>query len=58
MGKNSNEQKSNGQIATPFAQTYFHWTRSDLKLGEFIEVGFNSNYDREKMQNIFFYQQH
>ena len=41
MEKNNSELKSNEQSATPFAQTYFHGTRSDLKLGEFIKVGFN-----------------
>lgn len=27
--------------ATPFAQTYFHGTKADLKAGDLIEVGFN-----------------
>ena len=30
--------------ATPFAQTYFHGTRADLRVGERIEVGFASNF--------------
>lgn len=33
---------------TPFAQTFFHGTKADLKIGEFIEIGVNSNYGREK----------
>lgn len=41
-------QNSSGQGATPFAQTYFHGTKSDLKVGDFIEVGFNSNYGQRK----------
>lgn len=32
----------------PFAQTYFHGTKADLKLGDFIEVGINSNYGQKK----------
>jgi hypothetical protein len=30
--------------ATPFCQTYFHGTKADLKIGDFIEVGITSNY--------------
>ena len=29
---------------TPFQQTYFHGTKADLKIGELVEVGYNSNY--------------
>lgn len=36
--KNNSDKKTSGHGATPFAQTYFHGTRSDLKVGEFIEV--------------------
>ena len=39
------ENKSN---PTPFAQTYFHGTKADLKIGDFIEVGFNSNFGQRK----------
>ena len=39
---------------TPFAQTYFHGTKADLKLGDFIEVGYNSNYgERSNAKYIF-----
>ena len=34
----------NKLIPTPFSQTYFHGTKVDLTLGDFIEVGLNSNY--------------
>ena len=30
--------------ATPFAQTYFHGTKADLRIGDLIEVGFASNF--------------
>ena len=47
-------QKLEGQSATPFAQTYFHGTKADLKIGDLIEVGFNSNYrQRKNAQYIF-----
>ena len=46
--------KLNGQVATPFAQTYFHGTRIDLKVGDLIEVGFNSNYGKRKNAKYIF----
>jgi hypothetical protein len=52
MGQNSH--KSNEQRATPFAQTYFHGTRGDLKVGDLIEVGFNSNYGQRKNAKYIF----
>jgi hypothetical protein len=33
---------------TPFSQTYFHGTKADLKIGDLIEVGLNSNYGQRK----------
>ena len=29
---------------SPFAQTFFHGTKADLKIGDLIEVGMNSNF--------------
>ena len=49
-----NKHKLNGQGATPFAQTYFHGTRGDLKVGDLIEVGFNSNYGQRKNAKYIF----
>ncbi|MBI3233381.1 MAG: NAD(+)--rifampin ADP-ribosyltransferase, partial [Bacteroidetes bacterium] len=37
---------NNQSLPTPFSQTYFHGTKADLKLGELIEVGMNSNYGK------------
>src|SRR5690606_32029925 len=42
------EQTFDNQAASLFVQTYFHGTKSDLKLGDFIEVGLNSNYGQRK----------
>ena len=36
------------QGSTPFAQTYFHGTKVDLKIADLIEAGFNSNYGQGK----------
>jgi hypothetical protein len=44
----------NRQVATPFAQTYFHGTRADLKVGDLIEVGYNSNYGQKKNAKYIF----
>lgn len=33
---------------SPFAQTFFHGTKANMKLGDFIEVGLNSNYGQKK----------
>jgi hypothetical protein len=40
--------------ATPFAQTYFHGTKADLKVGDLIRPGFNSNYGRQKNAKYIF----
>ncbi len=54
MDQKTNEQKPNGQGATPFAQTYFHGTKADLKVGDIIETGFNSNYGKRKNAKYIF----
>jgi rifampin ADP-ribosylating transferase len=45
MEQNKSENKS---IQSPFTQTYFHGTKADLKIGDLIEVGLNSNYGQKK----------
>lgn len=45
---------TSGQRATPFAQTYFHGTKAVLKVGDLIEVGFNSNYGQQKNSKYIF----
>ncbi|HSZ25185.1 MAG TPA: NAD(+)--rifampin ADP-ribosyltransferase [Cytophagaceae bacterium] len=37
-------KRENKSIQSPFSQTYFHGTKADLKMGDFIEVGNISNY--------------
>ncbi len=49
-----NEQPFNGKRATPFAPTYFHGTKADLKVGDLIEVGFHSNYGQKKNAKYIF----
>jgi len=40
--------------STPFKQTYFHGTKADLKVGDFIVVGINSNYAENKNAKYIF----
>lgn len=54
MEPNKSEQKLDGQGSTPFAQTYFHGTKADFKVGDLIEVGFNSNYGQKKNAKYIF----
>jgi rifampin ADP-ribosylating transferase len=42
------------KYSTPFSQTYFHGTRADLKVGDMIEVGFNSNFGQRKNAKYIF----
>ncbi|MDH7460075.1 NAD(+)--rifampin ADP-ribosyltransferase [Chitinophagaceae bacterium 26-R-25] len=46
--ENKIEAKQNPPGHTPFAQTYFHGTKADLKIGDMIDTNFNSNYGQQK----------
>lgn len=46
---NSNESR-----ATPFAQTFFHGTKADLRVGDLIEVGFASNFGQRNNAKYIF----
>ena len=52
MEKDPHENKP--ILQKPFAQTYFHGTKADLKLGDFIEAGFNSNFGQRKNAKYIF----
>ncbi|MGE3801445.1 MAG: NAD(+)--rifampin ADP-ribosyltransferase [Candidatus Kapaibacterium sp.] len=54
MEQKTNEQASTGKGATPFAQTYFHGTKADVNVGDFIEVGFTSNFGERKSAKYIF----
>lgn len=47
------EELNHRHIATPFAQTFFHGTKADLKIGDFIEVGFKSNYEDRQLKHVY-----
>lgn len=40
-------------IQNAFSQTYFHGTKADLKIGDFIEIGYNSNFIDRKLKHIY-----
>jgi rifampin ADP-ribosylating transferase len=48
------ENNTNSKAATVFAQTYFHGTKADLQLGDFIKVGNQSNYGQRKNAGYIF----
>lgn len=48
------ENKTTEQGPTPFSQTFFHGTKADRKLGDFIEVGYNSNFGQRKNAKYIF----
>ena len=54
MEKNNIQPETTYNRPTPFAQTYFHGTKGDLKIGELIEVGYNSNYGQRKSARFIF----
>lgn len=54
MEQNKMGDKSTGPAATAFVQTYFHGTKADLKIGDFIDPGFNSNYGKRKNARYIF----
>lgn len=54
MDNNKEEENTKNKTATPFAQTYFHGTKADLKIGDLIEAGFKSNYGQKKITKYIF----
>jgi len=52
--KNKDEINPIRHNPTPFAQTYFHGTKADLKIGDLIEPGFNSNFGQRKNAKYIF----
>lgn len=51
MEQNENANKT---VHSPFAQAYFHGTKADLKLGDLIKTGNNSNYGQRKSATYIF----
>lgn len=47
-------QASDPKQPKPFAQTFFHGTKADLKIGDLIQPGYNSNYGKRKNSKFIF----
>lgn len=54
MEQEKQANRSNEPRPTPFAQTYFHGTKAELKPGDLIEAGYNSNYGQRKNAKYIF----
>ena len=48
MENNKSENPLKARAQSPFTQTYFHGTKADLQIGDYIETGINSNYGANK----------
>jgi rifampin ADP-ribosylating transferase len=48
MEQSKSDNESHVSRQSPFSQTFFHGTKADLKIGNLIEVGLNSNYGQNK----------
>lgn len=54
MDEHNNSKQEKNTRATPFAQTYFHGTKAELKIGDLIEAGYQSNYGQRKYAKYIF----
>jgi hypothetical protein len=53
MSKGQTEPDPATDMPTPFRQTYFHGTKADLRIGDLIKVGFQSNYEDKKLRHVY-----
>jgi hypothetical protein len=57
INKNSSSMNIVHEPQTPiqstFTQTFFHGTKADLKIGDIIETGYNSNFVDRKLKHIY-----
>lgn len=50
---NNSKPMTNDAIPNPFAQTFFHGTKADLKIGDFVTAGFRSNFADRKLRHAY-----
>lgn len=54
MDKNENKIEQEKFQHNPFAQTFFHGTKADLKMGDYISPGYQCNYmENRKLNHIY-----
>lgn len=51
----SNNKSQAVTTPTPFTQTYLHGTKADLKLGELLEAGYNSNFGKQNKARYLYF---
>lgn len=47
------DNKTTHLSPNPFAQTFFHGTKAELKIGDIIKPGFLSNYTDRKLKHVY-----
>jgi len=53
MNTTDTVNKTETPVQNAFSQTFFHGTKADLKIGDFIETGFSSNFIDRKLKHIY-----
>ncbi|MDR3712633.1 MAG: NAD(+)--rifampin ADP-ribosyltransferase [Puia sp.] len=53
MDNPKNETTSSTVTHNPFAQTFFHGTKADLKIGDCISPGYQSNFADRKLNHVY-----
>ena len=53
MDTSKNETTDVLGTPSPFAQTYIHGTKADLNIGDFLTIGFTSNYENRKLKHVY-----
>jgi len=46
-------QETKAPVQDAFTQTFFHGTKAELKIGDLIETGFDSNFVDRKLKHIY-----
>jgi rifampin ADP-ribosylating transferase len=52
--KGGRMRQNNNLTPSAFSQTFFHGTKSNLDLGDLIDIGCNSNYGKQKKSKYIF----
>ena len=47
------KHENQAPVQNAFTQTFFHGTKADLKIGDFIDTGFDSNFVDRKLKHIY-----
>jgi rifampin ADP-ribosylating transferase len=53
MNEKQNVSEQTTNMPRPFAQTYFHGTKANLNIGDFIQVGYRSNYEDRNLRHVY-----